>query len=464
MSPLQAWEGSLDPRDRNYDSHLFQVLSACATNEVVDIGILVRALSSSDPRARAFATRMVGRWHDRLDEPLTLLRNSVQDEYPRVRLEGVLACSQIPSAAALDLAATVVDRPMDSWIDYAFRQTIHRLKPYWLPEFQRGEVRMLETERLSAILNEIGGDEVIDTLRRLIDDGELAETKSDSRAAAMAAILAVGNPVDLSRYGLAKRYFTDEHSYHSSLHAQVLARLVEFAKVRDVRPSGAVAHLLRELMQEKNVDVRSAATELAGLWRAQDLHDKVLAFAADEQTPDTVRAAALFAMGEYGTPTCEAELRKYVRTLKHPRLRVPAIEALVGLDMSSAAEVAATYICGDDLPLRTNQKAQERLLVAFLNRPRGSAELTAAIQSQALSAENAKRVIRVLFATGRPEPQLFSVLHAAVGAKSKPPAYSSDFRKATCKVRCSPRRRRAWSHGVSIVILHLMPPCPRLNK
>ena len=433
--PLQDWAASLDPKDPQYEYHLFQALSTCATNEIVDSGILLRGLGCSDPRARAFATRMLGRWHDRLetDQPLELLAASVADVHPRVRLEAVVACSQIASAEALDVAAAVIDHPMDSWIEYAFKQTVHRLKPHWLPEFKRGE-RLLETNHLSAILNEIGGDDVIDGLRRLVDEGDLAdESKHESRAAAMAAILAVGNPEDLSRYGLAKQHFTDEDSYHSALHGQVLGRLVEVAKVRDVRPSGDIANQLRGLTKEKDVDVRSYAIQLAGFWNVKELHDEVLTVAKDEQSKDAVRAAAMFAMGEYGTPACKAALNKYAREPEFPKQRVPAIEALVGLDMSSAAEVAATYICSNDPHLSSSQKAQERLLLAFLNRPKGAATLSAALEGQALSPENAKPILRALFATGRSEPQLFQVIHAALGATAKPPEYSADLVKRLAK-------------------------------
>lgn len=431
IKPLKAWAAKLDSTDQHYAYHLFQALSVCATNEIVDTEILAKTLTCSDPKARAFAARMVGRWHDRLADPLSLLRERLADDHPRVRLEAVLACSQIPSAKALDEAVAVLDWPADRWVDYAFKQTIHRLKPYWLPEFQRGGVQLADTRRLTAILNEIGGDDVIDTLRGIVDGGDGGDAGDamdvESRASAIAAIVAVGNPADLGRFGLAKEYFTDKHSYRPALHARVLAQLVQLASAGDVRPSGAFVDRLQQLSREKSVDVRAHAIHLAGLWQVQSLYDDALALAASEQTPEVVRAAALLALGEYGTPECKAALDKYAGSLKYPQQRAAAVEALVRLDMASAADAAATYLCSDDPYLREHPLAQERILLAFLRRPNGADLLTTAIQSNSLSSQSAERLMRALFATGRSEPQLVNVLLAALGAKAEPPEFNAEL-------------------------------------
>ena len=50
-------------------------------------------------RARAYATRVLGRWHDRLDKPLALLKKRAADESPRVRLEALVAASDVRGGA-----------------------------------------------------------------------------------------------------------------------------------------------------------------------------------------------------------------------------------------------------------------------------------------------------------------------------------------------------------------------------
>ena len=49
--------------------------------------LLTRMLRSSDPWARAAATRVLCYWRDRVPNPLTLLKMQATDEHPGVRLE-----------------------------------------------------------------------------------------------------------------------------------------------------------------------------------------------------------------------------------------------------------------------------------------------------------------------------------------------------------------------------------------
>jgi hypothetical protein len=58
---------------------------------VIRPAVLVRMLQAQDHRARAYAARVVGRWHDRLQDPLGLLAERVVDEHPQVRMEAVMA-------------------------------------------------------------------------------------------------------------------------------------------------------------------------------------------------------------------------------------------------------------------------------------------------------------------------------------------------------------------------------------
>ena len=123
-SAIQRWVRSLDPAQVDYSHNLFEALSALATLEIVDPVILEQNLVSPNPSARAFAARMVGRWSDRLDSPLTLLSSMVSDTHPRVRLEAVIACAAIPLPQSIAVAAKVVHAEKDGWIDYAFRQAV----------------------------------------------------------------------------------------------------------------------------------------------------------------------------------------------------------------------------------------------------------------------------------------------------------------------------------------------------
>ena len=66
---------------------LLEALWAHQSHNVVDVDLLKQLLGAKDFRARAAATRVLCYWRDRVDNPLERLRNQVNDEHPRVRLE-----------------------------------------------------------------------------------------------------------------------------------------------------------------------------------------------------------------------------------------------------------------------------------------------------------------------------------------------------------------------------------------
>ena len=72
---LGRWVKGLDKSQPRYELRLYEALSAYATIEVVEPGLLGRVLRSQDHRGRAYAARLVGRWHDRRDSIATYRRS-----------------------------------------------------------------------------------------------------------------------------------------------------------------------------------------------------------------------------------------------------------------------------------------------------------------------------------------------------------------------------------------------------
>ena len=66
--------------------------------------LLNRMLRSSDPWARAAATRVLCYWRDRVANPLALLKTQVNDSHPAVRLEAVRAASFFKTNEAAEVA------------------------------------------------------------------------------------------------------------------------------------------------------------------------------------------------------------------------------------------------------------------------------------------------------------------------------------------------------------------------
>lgn len=129
MKELDKWLAGLDKNDPNYPHHELEALWMHQQHDVVDEDLLKKVLSSSDPRARAAATRVLCYWADRVNEPLELLRKQVNDEHPRVRLEAVRALSFFDKDAdkAIEVATESLIYDQDDYLKYTFNETMNTL-------------------------------------------------------------------------------------------------------------------------------------------------------------------------------------------------------------------------------------------------------------------------------------------------------------------------------------------------
>ena len=95
---------ALDAKDPGYEHHMMEALWVHQWHNRVDEKLLARMLRSSDPWARAAATRVLCYWRDRVANPLALLKTQATDEHPAVRLEAVRAASFFQTAEAAEVA------------------------------------------------------------------------------------------------------------------------------------------------------------------------------------------------------------------------------------------------------------------------------------------------------------------------------------------------------------------------
>jgi len=419
---IDSWVRSLDPTLPDYEHHLYEALGCCATLEVVQPGLLRRLLEARDPQARAYASRIVGRWHDRLEDPLALLAPRIEDEHPRVRMEAVLATAAIPTAESITVAARVTGKPMDGWTEYAFKQAVHHLEPHWRPAMEAGRLSFGSPGQLAAVLNEAGGRGAIESLKKLLQDEDL---DPPARAAAIGTILSVGNPPELRDYGLDTKRFTRSGKYDPRQHAAALERLLEVSHLRKARPEGNLAQLLGPLVADRNPQLRAAALRLVGAWNVDQLGPQVLAVAKEQTLPVVVRAAAMEAMAEMVLPAGKEILLSAASASQPAPLRSAAVQSLAGLDIQGAATQAVALFAD-----RRLEKVDARtMLKAVLGRDGGAEALAGALQTTPLDAEAARRLLEALFASGRSDASLVSILGQAIGTARIAPEYDQGYVK-----------------------------------
>lgn len=95
--------------------------------------LLAEQLAATDPSRRAAAIRALP-----VADSLAPLTQLVVDEHPRVRLAAVRALGQLGTARAAELALSVLDRPMDPFLDYGLWLTLNELAAPWLAAVRDG--------------------------------------------------------------------------------------------------------------------------------------------------------------------------------------------------------------------------------------------------------------------------------------------------------------------------------------
>jgi hypothetical protein len=130
MAALRTWIDKLDPKAPRYEHQMTEALWVQQWHNRVDEKLLTRMLRSSEPLARAAATRVLCYWRDRVANPLALLKTQANDPHPAVRLEAVRAASFFQSNEAALVALEALNHPTDRFIDYTLEQAMATLKPF----------------------------------------------------------------------------------------------------------------------------------------------------------------------------------------------------------------------------------------------------------------------------------------------------------------------------------------------
>lgn len=147
----------LDTNDPDFEHHMMEALWVHQWHNVVEVDLLDRMLESPEPRARAAAGRVLCYWRDRVPGALDRFMKLARDEHPRVRLEAVRGASFFREAKATAVALTVLEKPMDYYLDYSLTETLRQLGPYWRSAMREGVPLGLDPaalERLRALLAE----------------------------------------------------------------------------------------------------------------------------------------------------------------------------------------------------------------------------------------------------------------------------------------------------------------------
>ncbi|RMG41707.1 MAG: sorbosone dehydrogenase [Planctomycetota bacterium] len=387
---LAAWLRDIAPDDPDREHHRLEALWLYQAWDRPNWDLLEQVLKSERGQARAAAVRVLRDWADRHPDPLSILRRTIGDAYPRVRLETLHVLRRVHTADAAALALSVLEHPMDDFLDYALWFTIRDLADVWQPAIARKpDLFGDDVGRWLYVLSAVPDPTLTALLADHFRNGRVP--KSHERAA-IERLALLGGPAELTL--IFERVLTGDTP------PDVLRALER----RPVNPAPLIEHLRRLLAGPP--EQRIAAVRLAGSWNVTALLDDLRALAANPEAPAGVRRAAVAAIGRLKGDAARRTLESLSEPPHPLRLRLWAASALAAHDVNSAAD-RFVEVCAQIRVVATEDQAEgtedavpqaevAEAFTAFLQRKGGVAALTRALQDRRIPAAVANIGIRQL--------------------------------------------------------------------
>ena len=237
------WMSALDEADPNFEHHLLEGVWLLEQHNRLAGKQLARLSQARDPRARAAAFRAMRQLVASFPALAAPLEAACHDEDARVRLEGVVAMSFLAGPGPAEAALSVLDKPMDRFLEYALGETLRALEPAWRAALLAGQPFASDNPSgLARLLTQLSSEEL----------------------ARVAPSEAVFDEL-LARHGLEGATYVEAATQLASLRgtraSQELLSAIERA---DRRVHGHVDHLLTGLFGSLAELGRDAQSALAG--------------------------------------------------------------------------------------------------------------------------------------------------------------------------------------------------------
>ncbi|MHB1560998.1 MAG: HEAT repeat domain-containing protein, partial [Isosphaeraceae bacterium] len=414
---LAVWTGAIDRKRPDAEALRLEALWTFEAIGRPEPSLLRELLHSPEPRIRAAAVRVVPHWKDGLDDAVALLGERTSDDFPRVRLEAVRALAEYPELKAAELAMAALDRPVDSFLDYALWLTARQLAPKWLPEARAGRFDFGgKPGHLVYALLAVNSPEVVPPLLTLLREGKVPKDQ-DGRVQNL--IATQGGPAEL---GAVLDLVLGAKTLPPSRRAALLDLLASAAARRKVVPAGDLSRIV-PLIADRDDATRAAALRAAGAWKVPAIDGRLADLAGAADTPDSVRAAAIEAMARRGKPEGRRAIENLADRGTSAGVQAMALAALEEIDPNVASPRIADWL--RRLPVDRAGEAAP-VLARVLGRRDGPLILARAIDQKAsvIPTDLAKLLIRQVRSAGRDEPALVAALSKAGGLNAAPKALS----------------------------------------
>ncbi|MGC4001807.1 MAG: sorbosone dehydrogenase [Pirellulales bacterium] len=329
----------------------------------------------------------------------------LQSKNPRIRLLMLIELANEKAtkegrSSLAGVATTVLDLPMDRFLDFALWQALRELSPAWLAELEAGKNPFAKPSHLAHALSCVAPDKALPALRVVIDKKLVPD---DALPQFQEMLYVRGSANDL----VAE---IDRTDWKSAPAADVVRRLDLMLKVAAKNPAAPKnAEKLIPLVDHADPAVKRAAYRLVGQWRGGDVFEKLRATFADSAAPTELRIAA--AQGLIHNPAATPLLREAAEADMAPaQLHVEVVALLLPRDVNAGSSVLAKLLAND-----AAGDALETRWAEFLSVKNVPVALEKALAGATLPADSARSAARAI----KRLPQQHSKLLAAISKAGK---------------------------------------------
>jgi glucose/arabinose dehydrogenase/HEAT repeat protein len=290
-----AIHGSLQEWTQQHDTEndRLQALWMHQSIDQINLPLLEELLQAEDGRIRAAAVRVLRFWLKGTSKGEELLAKLIHDDHPRVRLEALRVLSHFKTGSAAALALSVLQHPMDRFLDYGLWLTINDLVDPWIQSIQNGTWDPSGKDaQLEFGLSAIEPKKASKVLQPLIE----ARTTDELTAGPWTSLIA--NAGTISQLNRLIDIVQDETSSEAAV-LKCLNGLNDASRLRRMKPSGRLEGITK-LFDHSNEQVQIAALDLVREWKFAGAVNGLMATAKNDEVPGQVRGRAVQALGAIG--------------------------------------------------------------------------------------------------------------------------------------------------------------------
>ncbi len=426
-SELREWLTTVPATPDNEHVRL-EALWCFQAARVVEADLLAKLLQAQDGRIRAAAVRVLSHWKYLLPEDAARLRQLVNDDHPRVRLEAVRALSYSPLEESEYQTATVsarepmrqrlsaqksdptkieavlqaTNRETDVFLDYAVRMSARELTDEWLPAFRDGQIDFdNNVEHLLAAFSAVGQGAPVDLLLGKLYSPDISASQRTQLASLVASS---GTDRQIAEMVLAAAAHNDAAPIRTAVTASRGRKLaVVVTEDQAIR-----------LESSETPTVREAALVASGQWNWPGSVARLTTAANAEDNEQRFRLAAVEGLFLTGNPAAVKTLETIARGNGSLAVRKHAAAMLANVRPGIAASVAVKLFATAAL-----SDHPEDLVRSFLAVKNGQNVLTEALSGATMESNIAREVLRVVRESGRPAPALEAAVKSAGGVTSR---------------------------------------------